>query len=151
MNFIAVSRQEIETGIVVQGSYIVVSISDPRRRRPRIRKSAGFRDALFLKFHDAVPDNDDLLPSPAIVLMTEKQAKHIWKFVLGHQYEADTVVIQCEQGMSRSPAIAAALCKTLGADTSRFFREYQPNEYIFELMRSCRSDSALPGRPARKG
>jgi predicted protein tyrosine phosphatase len=148
MKFITVSRQEIERGVVVRGPYIVISISDPRRRRPRIRKSAGFRDALFLKFHDAVPDNTELLPSPAIVLMTEKQAKRIWKFVLSHQHDVDTVVVQCEQGMSRSPAIAAALCKTLGANSSCFFREYQPNEHVFRLVCSCRPDCRTQLRPA---
>jgi predicted protein tyrosine phosphatase len=143
MNFIAVSRQEIEHGIVVRTPYIVVSISDPKTRRPRIRKSAGFRDAMFLKFHDAAPDSGTV-PRPAeIVFMTKSQAKRIWRFVLGHKQNIGTVVVQCEQGMSRSPAIAAALCQALGADSVRFFREYQPNEYIFALMCSCRPDAPL--------
>jgi hypothetical protein len=36
--------------------------------------------------------------------------------------------------MSRSPAVAAAICKGLGGDDRRFFREYQPNEFVYRLV-----------------
>jgi predicted protein tyrosine phosphatase len=139
MKFLVVSRREIEHGIVVRTPYVVISISDPKTKRPQIRKPAGFRGALYLKFHDSVPSQDLSLP-PDVVVMSEKDGKRIWKFVLGYRDQVGTVVVHCEQGMSRSPAVAAALCKVLGTNSQRFFRDYQPNEYIYDLMASC-----LPG------
>jgi hypothetical protein len=35
--------------------------------------------------------------------------------------------------MSRSPAIAAAICKGLGGDDAQFWWEYQPNEFVYRL------------------
>jgi len=37
------------------------------------------------------------------------------------------------QGMSRSPAVAAAICLGLGEDSTRFFEEYQPNQHVYRL------------------
>jgi hypothetical protein len=36
--------------------------------------------------------------------------------------------------MSRSPAIAAALAGAYGGDEAQFFRDYQPNLYVYEHM-----------------
>jgi hypothetical protein len=55
---------------VIRTAYVVISIANPEKRRPKIRRSSGFRDVLFLQFHDAVPD-DGVDPSEEIVLMTE--------------------------------------------------------------------------------
>jgi predicted protein tyrosine phosphatase len=129
MQFIVVGRDEIEQGVLVRKPYVVISISDPDKRRPRIRKPVLLRGSLFLKFHDA----EDRL-HPDIVLMTPADARRIWRFVLHHRVEIGAIVVHCEQGASRSPAVAAAICKTLGGDDSRFFEEYVPNQYIYRLL-----------------
>jgi predicted protein tyrosine phosphatase len=129
MQFIVVGRDEIERGVVVREPYAVISISDPGTRKPQIRKSILFRVALFLKFHDA---EDEIHPD--IVLMKPAHAKRIWRFVREHQDKIGTLVVQCEQGASRSPAVAAAICRTLGDDDSRFFEEYVPNRYVYTLL-----------------
>jgi predicted protein tyrosine phosphatase len=134
MEFMVVSRDEIEQGIIVRTAYVVISITDPGSPVPRIIKSAGFRDALRLRFHDAVPGTDTILPNN-VVLMTSDHARQIWDFVFNYQDRVDTVVVHCEQGMSRSPAIAAALAGTFDDNNDRFFLEYQPNEYVYKLMR----------------
>jgi len=136
MDFIPVSREEIERGIIVRTAYVVVSISDPGTRRPRIKRPAGFRDVLYLQFHDAVPMSGFTQPDD-IVLMTSDQARQIWDFVLSYEGRVETVVVHCEQGMSRSPAVAAALADYFGG---QFFLEYQPNEYVYELMCSVAPD-----------
>ena len=38
------------------------------------------------------------------------------------------------QGMSRSPAVAAAISKCLGFDERTFHRQYQPNRYVYRLV-----------------
>ena len=107
----------------------VISISDPEKRRPRIRKPILFRGVLFLKFHDAEEQSN-----PNVVLMTARQARRIWQFVTERLDEIGTLVVHCEQGASRSPAVAAAVCRALGRDDSRFFQEYVPNRYVFNLV-----------------
>jgi predicted protein tyrosine phosphatase len=129
VEFVVASRQEIERGVVVRTPYAVISISDPEKRRPRIRKPILFRGALFLKFHDA-----EVQAHPGIVLMTARQARRIWRFVTGLPDDVATIVVHCEQGASRSPAVAAAVCRALGGDDSRFFQEYVPNRYVFNLV-----------------
>ena len=49
-----------------------------------------------------------------------------------------TIVVQCEQGMSRSPAVAAAICKGMGGDDQRFWRNYSPNRYVYEVVLGAR-------------
>jgi len=133
MRFIVAGRNEINEGIVVRTPYVVISISDPGKQRPRIRRSTGFRDAIFLQFHDAEP-TEGFTPLDKLVLMTSDHAATIWEFVCRYQNAVDTIVVHCEQGMSRSPAVAAAICKTLGQDDRHFFDEYAPNRYIYDLM-----------------
>jgi predicted protein tyrosine phosphatase len=68
------------------------------------------------------------------VLMTEDQARQVWGFVRQWEGQVGSIVVHCEQGMSRSPAVAAAICRAFGGDPEDFFREYQPNQYVFRLM-----------------
>jgi hypothetical protein len=69
MQFMVAGRSEIERGIVVRTPYVVISISDPGSRRPRIKSTAGFRGAIYLQFHDAEP-LPAATPTAEIVLMT---------------------------------------------------------------------------------
>lgn len=125
-------RAEIEKGIVIPGSYSVISIRDPGTRVPRIRRSAGFRAAIYLEFHDAIPAAA-AFGSP-LRLMCDADAQLIWNFVREQANRVDYLVVHCEQGMSRSPAVAAAICSRWGGDPSRFFREYALNRYVYDLL-----------------
>ena len=66
--------------------------------------------------------------------MNKDHAKSIWQFVKQWQEKVETIVVHCEQGMSRSPAVAAAICKTLGGDDSWLFREYMPNPFVYDVL-----------------
>lgn len=140
MDFIVAGREEIEAGIPVRTSYVVISITDPGSSPAKIQQPAGFRDVLRLQFHDAVPMKGFTLP-PDIVLMNEDHAKLIWQFVKRWQETVETVVVHCEQGMSRSPAVAAAICNFRDGDGSHFFQEYMPNRYVYDLMTTVAEDT----------
>ena len=129
MKLIVAGREEIERGVRVREPYAVISITDPGTQRPRICKPILFRGALFLKFHDAEEQSQ-----PDTVLMKPADAKRIWRFVGEHHDEIGTLVVHCEQGGSRSPAVAAAIAKSLGDDDSRFFQEYVPNLYVYQML-----------------
>jgi predicted protein tyrosine phosphatase len=134
-NLIAIpaSRREVETRPLVRVPHILVSIRDPGTRKPRLLKHGLRRDTLFLAFHDAEPSENFALPTE-IKLMTPKHAAEIWAFVLKHIGEIDAVVVNCEQGMSRSPAVAAGILMGLGLDASELMKTYQPNAYVLRLM-----------------
>ncbi len=95
---------------------------------------------LRLQIHDAVPLGGFTLPSE-IVLMNEGHARAIRKFVEQWREMAETIVVHCEQGMSRSPAVAAAISKFLDGDGSQFFDEYVPNRYVYDLMITVAEDA----------
>ncbi len=84
--------------------------------------------------------------------MTPDHADRVWRFVRKHESQVGTIVVHCEQGMSRSPAVAATLCKGKGGDDARFWRQYQPNPYVYRLVmdaseeeasRACLDDDAV--------
>lgn len=133
MEILVTDRESIEAGIAVRTRYVVISIHNSRSKKPKVRRQAGLKDVLFVKFDDAEPSTLMGLP-PSIELMTAAHAKAIWSFVSRHQKAIGTIVVHCEQGMSRSPAVAAALASRLGVDDTRFWNEHQPNQYVYEMM-----------------
>lgn len=135
MDIFVADRHDVERGIRIRTSYALISISDPGLRPPRPHASSLCRDVLRLRFHDSEPVEGHDLPAH-VRLMTKAQARAIWRFVLEWRDQVGAVVVHCEGGVSRSPAVAAAICGILGQDNARFFREYQPNRYIYELMLS---------------
>ena len=76
MEIFVFSREEIETGIVVESSYVVIFIHDPNKPRPRVKKQSGRRDVLYLAFDDAQPSANAEI-SPEIQLMTPAHANQI--------------------------------------------------------------------------
>ena len=141
------SREEIERGILIRTSYVVISISDPRKKRAKVKPQSGLRDVLFLAFHDAEPSNNFVLP-PHIKLITPAQADQIRDFVHKHAATVGTIVVHCHQGMSRSPAVAAAISEALGLDSRRFHKRYAPNAYVHRVVADAFKRSPSP--PARK-
>jgi len=133
MDFIVTDRIGIQQGVRVRSAYVVISIRDPDTSKARVRKQSGLRDVLYLAFNDTEPVASMVLPKE-IIPMDAKQAEKVWAFVRQHQAQIGAIVVHCEQGMSRSPAVAAALCKAMGGDDHRFWQEYQPNSYVYRLV-----------------
>ena len=142
MKFIVTDRRSIEAGIVVRTPYIIVSIYTPDRPRPEIPRRCGLKGVLFTSFHDAEPDGGLALPAD-IVLMTREQAREIWKFVKRHQNQIGSIVCHCEQGISRSPAVAIALAEAFGSDTRKIKAHTHPNQHVYRLM--CQAIKASRG------
>ncbi|MEI6705064.1 MAG: tyrosine-protein phosphatase [Deltaproteobacteria bacterium] len=133
MDFIVTDREGIEDGVLVRSSYIVISIYDPDAPVPRVKQQPGLRAVLQLAFDDAEPTTSPILAGQ-MVLMAPAQARQIWDFIANHKEQVEAVVVHCEMGMSRSPAVAAALCKAMGGDDRQFWLDYQPNLYVYRLM-----------------
>lgn len=69
-------------------------------------------------------------------LFSKKQAKYILDFVAEVWPIADTLLVHCEAGLSRSPAIAAAISNIyLGDGTENdYFSRYMPNNFVFKTL-----------------
>ena len=131
---IIADRATVECGLSVKaGTYALISITDPDKPHIQVRKSSALRAMLELRFHDAEPTGSFKLP-PDINLMTEGDAKQIAEFVLQHRGHINALVVHCEQGMSRSPAVGTAVAQALGLDTTFYERDYQPNAYVRSLL-----------------
>jgi predicted protein tyrosine phosphatase len=133
MTLVVCGRDEIESGVTVKSNYVVISIRDPERRKARVRRQSGLKDVLYLAFHDAELSKATKLPDD-IKPMTADRARQIWAFVRKWEKLVGTIVVHCEQGMSRSPAVAAALSRYFGGDEGYFFQNYQPNLLMRGLM-----------------
>ncbi len=135
MQFIVEDRYTVEDGIAVRVPYIVIAIRDPGRRPAGIPRTGGLRGTLRLFFHDAEPTSGMTLPD-SIQLMTVADAERIWRFVQEHLGNIGAIVCHCEQGMSRSPAVAAALAEAAGEDPAPIVAWAQPNQTVYQLLKN---------------
>jgi predicted protein tyrosine phosphatase len=133
MKFIVTDRSGIESEIPTSSSYIVISIHDSYSPPARVKLHPGLHALLQLAFDDAVPTRSPELKS-TFTLMTSEQADTIWRFVDQHSDQVGAIVVHCEAGWSRSPAVAAALCKTMGGNDHSYWRKYDPNRHVYRLM-----------------
>lgn len=137
MRILVRCREEVEEGFKMKEPYVLVSIRDPDKPNVKVKKSALCKAILSLAFHDAEPSESLRLP-PEIRLMTDEDANAIWQFVRQPREGVGAIVVHCEQGMSRSPAVAAAIAVGLGQDNSKFLKQYQPNGFVFATVcRAC--------------
>lgn len=141
MNFIVTDRRSIEAGIIVRTPYVIVSIYSPGRPKPAIPRRTGLKAVFYASFHDAEPGSK-LQSFEGVVLMTRDQARGIWRFVKRYRNQVGSIVCHCEQGISRSPAVAIALAEAFGSDTRKIKAHAHPNWHVYRLM--CRAIKASP-------
>lgn len=82
---------------------------------------------------------DRVLPDheyPLGTLFSEIHADQILDFVLAHAEQIDWLLVHCEAGANRSPAVAAALTRIFRCgEHLRFFeRRKAPNTLVYELL-----------------
>lgn len=144
MEFTVLCRDEVESGELrhLREPHIVISIFDPDKPHPVLKISGLCQAVLALGFHDACPVGSMVLP-PDIRLLQPEQAAQVWDFVGQWIPHVQRIVVHCEQGMSRSPAVAAAIARHLGQDEGEFWEEYQPNQWVYEFLLSLRSQKSL--------
>jgi len=66
-------------------------------------------------------------------LFSEEQARRLWDFVLRHR-DVERLLVHCDAGTSRAPAIAAAVAKVFEGDDERFFSTYTPNRRVYRTL-----------------
>jgi predicted protein tyrosine phosphatase len=91
---------------------------------------------LRLSFADLLPTEVDA--STRHHLFSRAQAERIWSFWDQHRARIERLLVHCDAGHSRSPAIAAAIAEDAGLEHESFFRRYEPNAHVLETMRASR-------------
>ena len=130
--FLVTGREDIKT-FISETPYIIISITDPENQDAEIPESESLIDTLRLKFHDiGRPSRFEALSSD--ISMTSEQAEQIWTFVEKNLSNVKLIVCQCEQGVSRSAAIAAALSRILQNEDEYFFKYYWSNRWVYDLL-----------------
>jgi predicted protein tyrosine phosphatase len=108
--------------------HVVISISEPRAPLARYPDSPHRLGMLRLSFHDAsieLPDRE---------MFSTQHARQIIEFVRDQRDGAKLIVCQCEAGISRSAAVAAALSHWLCGDGAIFFHHYSPNRLVYARL-----------------
>lgn len=141
MEILVFGRQQVEAGIRIKSAYVVISIRSPGEPLAEVKKQAGLRDVLYLAFSGIEP-RADLRLSAEIEFFTPAQADEICAFVHRHKADVGAIVVHCEKGQSRSPAIAAAISEGLGLDAQRFWKLYTPKKYLYEAVSEAFKRSA---------
>jgi protein-tyrosine phosphatase len=72
--------------------------------------------------------------------LSVEQAREILKFVQDNADDETAVMVNCMAGMSRSPAVAAALVKLSGHSDLAYFKGQTPNMHVYRtiLDEGCR-------------
>ena len=110
-------------------SYAVISIQDTHTKGFgfEFKENVFCKGVLTLYFDDIDKRVD------GAVLFSEEQAREIIEFAKTH-VSADTLLIHCFGGLSRSWAVGAFLTKIFGGDNSKYFEKGKPNRYVYKLL-----------------
>lgn len=117
--------------VTPQEPYIVISVTDPQAAEVALPASPLCLDILRLRFHDK---GNRVGALGGRVIIGEPEALSIIAFAEKHLADAKVVVCQCEAGLSRSAAIAAALSRIVQQEDRFFFQRFAPNTWVYETI-----------------
>ena len=127
------SRAEIEAHDDQRtNAHVIVSIKTPGDEDAKILTNENTLGVLRLQFYDA----DKQCKEHG--LFEENHAREILEFVHDNCTRRKTTpiefIVHCDAGMSRSPAVAAAISKIYEGDDSMFFKRYHPNMRVHRMI-----------------
>lgn len=122
----------LEEFAVRSDTYAVISIQDTHTDGfGFVFRESRCKGVLTLYFDDIVR------PVDGAVLFSEEQAGQILDF-LRDRADAETLLVHCYGGQSRSRAVAAFAVQLLGGDNAEYFRTGNPNSHVYETLRRVR-------------
>lgn len=127
-----VSREAAEA-LMFYPDTAIISITDPGKRLAAV--PAWFRQVLRMSFYDAVP-GDEFIPIPVPGCFDHIMAREIHDFVSSlHQAPASCrVVVHCEEGVSRSAAVALFISGFTGARLPERPRAFRANPWVLDTL-----------------
>lgn len=140
MNILVRSRSEAKA-FTSDVPWAAISVSTYADDFPKLNKCQQV-GLLQLCFHD-IDELDRWADSPAYeaeavpVMFTYQMAQQVWCFVEQHRGKIETLLVHCEAGVSRSPAIAGAIAECLEGSREPHFRGKQPNMRVYNKLLVC--------------
>lgn len=116
---------------------LIISISDTDTPIPNIlaeheKENPNIVHVEFLQFDDidCAEEVHGLKP------MSEDDARAIVDAFEQYRDKVEQIIIHCDAGYSRSPAVAAAIAKAMGESDEMYFSggEYCPNRYVYRTL-----------------
>lgn len=117
-----------------------ISIADVGAKHPPLIENEFCCGILRLQFDDVdIARSYDEIPPDVIAqykLFTVEHAQQIKDFV--NDTNPEKIIVHCNMGLSRSPAVMAALYEYYGEPelAGKVFHKYQPNMYVFRTLYS---------------
>jgi len=133
MELVVYSRKAIELVRPHEVSHVIISITSTREDVAVLRANDHCRGILRLSFVDADEGSEPVVGGQ---LFSLDQARQIWAFVERHQGDVQRILVHCDMGISRSPAVAAALALVLNGNGDEFLLsdQYVPNTLVYRLL-----------------
>lgn len=150
MRFFAISRAEACQWNPIGLPHVIISIYSPPDAPAEVKKNEHTLDVLQLGFHDL-----DQEPGPTYrkvygepVLFTEEMAKTIASFVAERYERIEAIIVHCDAGHSRSPAIAAALAYRYNEhrQSQLYFKLKSPNRMVYRTLLGVLMDEGAEAR-----
>jgi predicted protein tyrosine phosphatase len=139
MQLIVYSRSMIESLVPHEVPHVIISITSSPEDVARLQTNAMCLGVLRMSFPDADAPSDRFTQE---ALFSRAQAAEVWRFVLHYRSAVDRILVHCDAGMSRSPAVAAAIAKILTGDDAEFFRgRFIPNKRVYRFLLDTYADS----------
>jgi predicted protein tyrosine phosphatase len=122
--------------------YIHIAVYTPGDCEVPLTACENRKGDLQLCFHDLARVSDrewlaNQLKGTGVKMtpFSKEQAEQIVRFLDQHAFVRD-IAVNCDAGMCRSPAIAAAISKFFTGDDERFYMYYRPNHHVFRGLLS---------------
>lgn len=128
----------------IEKKHIVISISDPHKpftnllndnpnRLGDLRLAFSDEEDAFVVLRNK--DGDEITLDFSAGIIQPEQAEFIVEFVLKHKDDVDLIICQCDAGISRSAAVAAAISVILKGEGSGQWvfdsNHYVPNRLVY--------------------
>ncbi len=141
MEFLVLSRDKIRDYITTK-RHILIQIYCHNDYPEPIKDLSSRVDTLQLQFDDwnnsqrtkleGIYKNSQKLSE--MIFFNDNHAKDIIQFVKKYLDKIELVVVQCDAGISRSAAVAAALSKCINDTDEYFFKNYLPNSLVYSII-----------------
>ena len=115
-------------------TYAIISIQDSHTGGFGVQftENQFCRGVLTLRIDDIVTEVE------GAVLFSDEMADEIIDFIEENRAKADTLLIHCYAGQSRSKAVGALAVEMLGGDNSKYFEEGNvPNMFVYDVLESA--------------
>lgn len=89
--------------------------------------------------------------TPGDKSMTQEHADQILEFIRGVWEKIGVLMVHCDAGLSRSPAVAAAIARIFmgEGEDAVYFQRFWPNYHVYKMLLETHFGKIVPLQPQR--